>query len=108
MPFDHGFSTAGSLSNARSILLPEASIRGRQLRVDPADVDERPFAIDLTSPLPSSTGRYAQASLPRIRPRLDGRMNADDLATLDALLDSDGPDGVLRPNDLAVRTYRTV
>jgi SAM-dependent methyltransferase len=69
---------------------------------------ERPFAIDLTPPLPASTGRYAQASLRRIRSHLDGRMSADDLATLDTLADSDGPDGVLKRDDLTVRTARTV
>lgn len=69
---------------------------------------EQPFVIDLTPPLPASTGRYAQASLRRIRSGLDGRMSADDLATLDTLIDSDGPDGVLRRDDLAVRTARTV
>jgi SAM-dependent methyltransferase len=69
---------------------------------------ERPFAIDLTPPLPASTGRYAQASLRRVRSSLDGRMGADDLATLDTLLDSDGPDGVLQRGDLTVRATRTV
>src|ERR1700730_8652400 len=68
---------------------------------------ERTFAIDLTPPLPASTGRYAQASLRRIRSGLDGRMSADDLATLDTLIDSDGPDGVLARDDLTVRTTRT-
>jgi hypothetical protein len=34
-------------------------------------------------------------------------MSSDDLATLDTLVDSDGPDGVLRRDDLAVRTTRT-
>ena len=70
--------------------------------------EERPFAIDLTPPLPASTGRYAQASLRRVRSSLDGRMGADDLATLDTLLDSDGPDGVLQRGDLTVRATRTV
>jgi SAM-dependent methyltransferase len=69
---------------------------------------ERPFAIDLTPPLPASTGRYAQASLRRIRSSLDGRMSAGDLAALDTLLDSAGPDGVLQRDDLTVRTARTV
>jgi len=69
---------------------------------------ERPFAIDLTPPLPASPGRYAQASLRRVRSSLDGRMGADDLATLDTLLDSDGPDGVLQRGDLTVRATRTV
>ncbi|HEY4854362.1 MAG TPA: methyltransferase domain-containing protein, partial [Streptosporangiaceae bacterium] len=69
---------------------------------------ERTFAIDLTPPLPASTGRYAQASLRRIRSGLDGRMSADDLATLDTLIDSDGPGSVLARDDLTVRTTRTV
>jgi SAM-dependent methyltransferase len=69
---------------------------------------ERPFAIDLTPPLPASTGRYAQASLRRIRSSLDGQMSAGDLAALDTLLDSAGPDGVLQRDDLTVRTARTV
>jgi SAM-dependent methyltransferase len=69
---------------------------------------ERPFAIDLKPPLPASTGRYAQVSLQRIRSNLDGRMSADDLATLDTLINSDGPDGVLQRDDLTVRTTRTV
>jgi SAM-dependent methyltransferase len=69
---------------------------------------ERPFVIELTPPLPVSAGRYAQASLRRIRSSLDGRMSADDLATLDTLIDSDGPDGLLRRDDLSVRTTRIV
>ncbi len=69
---------------------------------------ERPFAIDLTPPLPAATGRYAQASLRRMRSNLDSRISADDLATLDTLIDSDGPDGLLQRDDLTVRTARTV
>jgi SAM-dependent methyltransferase len=69
---------------------------------------ERHFAIDLAPPLPAATGRYAQASLRRARSGLDGRLSADDLATLDTLIDSDGPDGVLRRDDLTVRAARTV
>ena len=69
---------------------------------------QRPFTINLTPPLPASAGRYAQASLRRIRSGLNGRMNADDLATLDILIDSDGPDGILQRDDLTIRTTRTV
>jgi SAM-dependent methyltransferase len=69
---------------------------------------ERTFAIDLTPPLPAAAGRYAQVSLRRMRAGLDGRLSADDLAVLDTLIDSDGPDGVLRRNDLTVRATRTV
>jgi SAM-dependent methyltransferase len=69
---------------------------------------ERTFAIELTPPLPPSTGRYAQASLRRVRSRMDGRLDAGDLATLDTLIDGDGPDAVLRRDDLTVRATRTV
>jgi SAM-dependent methyltransferase len=69
---------------------------------------ERDFAIDLTPPLPAAAGRYAQASLRRLRSGLDGLLDTGDLAALDALIDGDGPDGVLRRTDLTVRTTRTV
>jgi SAM-dependent methyltransferase len=69
---------------------------------------ERPFVIDLSAPLPAATGRYAQASLRRIRSAVDGRMSADDLAVLDTLIDSDGPAGVLHRADLTVRNTRTI
>jgi SAM-dependent methyltransferase len=69
---------------------------------------ERTFTIDLPRPLPAATGRYAQASLRRVRSGLDGRLSADDLATLDALIDGDDSLGVLRRDDLTVRAARTV
>jgi SAM-dependent methyltransferase len=69
---------------------------------------ERPFAINLTPPLPAAAGRYAAAALQRIRSSLDGKLSADDLATLDTLLDSDGPAGIRQRDDLTVRTARTV
>jgi SAM-dependent methyltransferase len=69
---------------------------------------ERDFAVELTSPLPAAAGRYAQASLRRLRSGLDGRLSADDLAVLDVLTGSDGPDGLLRRGDLTVRAARSV
>jgi SAM-dependent methyltransferase len=69
---------------------------------------ERHFDIDLKSPLPASAGRYAQATLRRMRSGLADRMSADDLAVLDTLIDSDGPGGILRRDDLTVRAARTV
>lgn len=68
---------------------------------------DRTFTIDLTPPLPAATGRYAHASLRRARTRLEGRISDADLATLDALLDEDGPESVLRRHDLRVRATRT-
>jgi SAM-dependent methyltransferase len=72
-----------------------------------APVARRTFAIDLRPPLPPGTGRYARAYFQRIRPALDGRLDAADLAVLDTLIHSDGPDGLLRRADLTVRTTRT-
>jgi SAM-dependent methyltransferase len=69
---------------------------------------ERPFAIDLVPPLPAPASRYAQATLRRIRSGLDGRISAGDLATLDTLLDGDGPGSILQRGDLTVRIARTV
>jgi SAM-dependent methyltransferase len=69
---------------------------------------ERVFAIDLEPPLPAAAGRYAQASLLRLRSGLDGQLSAADLATLGTLLDGHGPGSVLRRDDLTVRTTRTV
>ncbi|MFE2637502.1 class I SAM-dependent methyltransferase [Streptomyces scopuliridis] len=69
---------------------------------------ERTFAIELTPPLPASAGRYAQVSLRRLRTGLASRLDADDLATLDTLIDGDGPDSLLRRDDLTVRHTRTI
>ncbi len=69
---------------------------------------ERTFRIDLTPPLPPATSRYAEATLRRVRSGLDGKLTADDLAALDTLLDSDGPDGIRQRADLTVRTTRMV
>jgi len=69
-------------------------------------VAERTFAVHLMSPLPPATGRYARASLRRIREGLGGRLSAADRAALDTLIDSDGPAGVRQRDDLAVRTTR--
>lgn len=68
---------------------------------------KRPFAIDLPAPLSAATGRYAQICLAKLRSHLDGQLTADDLAALDALLDSEGPHSALRREDLTVRTTRT-
>jgi hypothetical protein len=42
-----------------------------------------------------------------MRSGLDDRLSADDRAALDTLVDSEGPDGVLRRSDLTVRAART-
>jgi SAM-dependent methyltransferase len=64
---------------------------------------ERRFDIVLQAPLPAATGRYAQISLQRVGHGLDGRLDANDLAALDAVAaDVRGRD------DLIVQATRTV
>lgn len=65
--------------------------------------EQRRFDIALQAPLPAATGRYAQVSLQRMRHGLDGRLDANDLAALDAIAA-----GVLGRDDLTVRATRTV
>ena len=65
----------------------------------------RSFVIDLRPPLPAATGRYARACLGMLRTGLGDRLDAEDRATLDTLLDGDA---LLTRTDLSVRTTRTV
>jgi SAM-dependent methyltransferase len=70
-------------------------------------VAERHFTVEPPSPLPAATGRYAQASRRRLRSGLEGRLSAEDAAALDTLVEGDGPQSVLRRDDLTVRAERT-
>jgi SAM-dependent methyltransferase len=67
---------------------------------------EQTFEIDLRSPLPTAAGQYARATLRRIREALGDRLDSDDLATLDTLIGSEGPDGIGQRSDLYVLTTR--
>jgi SAM-dependent methyltransferase len=69
---------------------------------------ERRFDIRLTAPLPAATGRYAQASLRRLRDHLQDRLSTEDLTALATLLDGDGPESILRRDDLTVVAVRTL
>ncbi|CAM5461779.1 hypothetical protein GCM10010329_32550 [Streptomyces spiroverticillatus] len=69
---------------------------------------ERRFDIRLSAPLPAATGRYAQATLQRLRDRLAELLGAEDLAALAALLDQEGPQNILHRDDLTVVTSRTL
>ena len=64
---------------------------------------ERRFDIALDPPLPDLAHRYAQLSLQRMRHGAEGRIGADDLTALEALVDT-----VLDRDDLTVRAARTV
>ena len=68
--------------------------------------EARTFDIELAPPLPEAARRYAQASLGRMRPRLEGLLSNEDLAALDVLLDTDRPESLLRRDDLHVRMRR--
>ncbi len=57
---------------------------------------------------PSAIARYAQAWLSHMRPGLQDRLAADDLAVLDQLLTPGHPGGLLYRQDLTFRASRTV
>ncbi|MFJ6698132.1 class I SAM-dependent methyltransferase [Streptomyces sp. NPDC091272] len=67
---------------------------------------ERRFDIRLSAPLPAATGRYARATLARLRDHFRDDMDTEDIAALAVLLDGDGPGSILRRDDLTVRTTR--
>ncbi|WP_030382019.1 MULTISPECIES: class I SAM-dependent methyltransferase [unclassified Streptomyces] len=74
--------------------------------------DERTLAVDLRpgTDLPAgddAVARYALGSLRRIRDGVAPELTPRDLAALDELLAPDGPQALLRRNDLGVRTTRT-
>ncbi|HEY1486220.1 MAG TPA: class I SAM-dependent methyltransferase, partial [Micromonosporaceae bacterium] len=64
---------------------------------------ERHFTVDVPAPLPAAGGRFAQETLRRLRSGVAERLSDRDLAMLDELLDGDGPDSILRRDDLTVR-----
>jgi SAM-dependent methyltransferase len=116
LPDDLGIGRPGLEARCHAALAEEHNARLPHLGADWGSLltragfaveTERVFAVDLTPPLPVSTGRYAQLSLRRVRTGLEGRLSADDLTALDALLDDERPDGLLRRGDLHVRTTRT-
>jgi SAM-dependent methyltransferase len=68
----------------------------------------RVLTVALDPPLPDATRRAAQLTLQRMREGLADRLSAEDLATLDTLVTSAGPEGVLQREDLRVRASRPV
>ncbi len=69
-------------------------------------LDEREFTLSLSAPVPILARRYAHASLSRMRGRAAELLDAGQVAALDDLLDSDGPDSLRRRDDLTVRSTR--
>jgi SAM-dependent methyltransferase len=69
---------------------------------------ERTLTVHIDGSRSEAVGAYALASLRRLRSGVADVLSAEDLAALDRLLDADGPHSILRRDDLAVRTERTV
>lgn len=69
---------------------------------------ERTITVHIKHSDVATVGHYAVTSLRRMRAALADALPVEDLAALDRLLDTDGPDSILRRDDLAVRTERTV
>jgi SAM-dependent methyltransferase len=63
----------------------------------------RDIKIDLTAPLPAAAGRFAQATLRRLRSGVAERISAADLAALDTLIDD-----LPSRDDLHIRATRSI
>lgn len=70
--------------------------------------DERVITVDIDGSHSEAVGAYALGSLQRLRHSVAEALTPEDLAALDRLLDTEGPGSLLRRDDLAVRTERTV
>lgn len=70
-------------------------------------VEQRTFDAS-DDPAPADLAQYARAVLHRYRTGLSDLLSAEDLGVLDRLLDIDGPDSVLRRDDLTADARRTV
>ncbi|MTD15194.1 methyltransferase domain-containing protein [Nakamurella sp. YIM 132087] len=70
------------------------------------DVVLREVQVALDPPHPEIIGRYAFGTLSRMRGSVGEHLDPDDRATLDALV-GDGPDGLVRRQDLEVRSLRS-
>ncbi|MGW2862417.1 methyltransferase [Streptomyces sp. NPDC001205] len=70
--------------------------------------EERTVEVDLPGSHSEAIGRYALHSLRRLRASVAGTLPPEDITALDQLLDAEGPHSILRREDLAVRTQRSV
>ncbi|WP_407841119.1 methyltransferase [Streptomyces sp. DSM 116496] len=69
---------------------------------------DRVIDVNIEGARSEAVGAYALGSLQRLRGSIAEVLPPEDLAALDRLLDTDGPESILRREDLAVRTERTV
>ncbi|MFF6995403.1 methyltransferase [Streptomyces sp. NPDC008313] len=70
--------------------------------------DKRTVTVHIEGSGSPAIGAYALGTLQRLRQTAVDTLPAEDVAALDRLLDTDSPHGVLRRDDLTVRTERTV
>ncbi|WP_040841452.1 class I SAM-dependent methyltransferase [Nocardia brevicatena] len=70
--------------------------------------DARTFTVEIPATRTPAVGHYALAILRRLRHSVAGAIQVEDLAALDRLLDTADPNSLLRRDDLALRTERTV
>lgn len=69
---------------------------------------ERTVTVNIEGSRSPAIGRYALASLQRLRGTATGVLSPEDLAALDQLLDTGSSHSILRRSDLVVRTERAV
>jgi SAM-dependent methyltransferase len=69
---------------------------------------ELTVTVDIDGSRNAAIGRYALTALQRIRGAVAAELATEDLTALDRLLDTGSPHSILRRDDLAVRTERTV
>ncbi|MGP3973157.1 class I SAM-dependent methyltransferase [Streptomyces sp. 8N114] len=73
-----------------------------------APTGSRTFLTDLSAPLDPVARAHVRARVERFRDGLADSLSAEDLATLDTLLDDASPDGILRRPDVFYLTATTV
>lgn len=91
--------------NAHDDWLPYLQRAGFEIAGQASFRGERPVTAD--GGASSAVSRYASAYLRRVRLVLDGELSAEDLDTLDVILNDDGPDALVNRRDLTLRTIRT-
>jgi len=69
---------------------------------------ERTITVNIEGTRDPAVGAYALSGLKRIRHGVADALDPDDLAALDRLLDTNNDHSILRRDDLAIRTERTV
>ena len=94
------------VSAAQLSVLRMVPVAARIARAGFTVEDARVSVVEVPAPLSPTARRYALLSLRQMRRGLAERVGADDLATLDVLLDDHRPEGVAQRPDPRVRATR--